>query len=209
MNPKMSLFVGSITAGGVGITLTAASHVIFAELDWVPGNVSQAEDRLHRIGQKDSVLVQHLVLEDSLDAHMAKVIVRKQEVIEKALDKEAIAAPREKKSLVTMSNPSKESSIEKAYKAPPKKNLTSAPTWYSSSDVLEALKILAERCDGARSLDGNGFNKFDTQFGKDLASRNFLTPGQVEAGFKLVRKYRKQLPDRVQEKLNLVQKAGV
>jgi SNF2 family DNA or RNA helicase len=203
MNPKIKLFIGSITAAGVGITLTAASHVIFAELDWVPGNVSQAEDRLHRIGQKDCVLVQHLVLEESLDAHMAKVIVKKQEVIEKALDKESIAVPREKKSLVTMSNPKKEDWVEKAYKAPPKKSPTTV-AWYSSSDVLEALKFLADRCDGARSMDGHGFNKFDTAFGKDLAARNFLTPGQVEAGVKLVRKYRKQLPERLREKLDPV-----
>jgi SNF2 family DNA or RNA helicase len=68
------------------LTLTAASHVVFAELDWVPGNVSQAEDRLHRIGQRDSVLVQHLVFDDSVDSRMAHVIVEKQAVIDQALD---------------------------------------------------------------------------------------------------------------------------
>jgi SWI/SNF-related matrix-associated actin-dependent regulator 1 of chromatin subfamily A len=85
-DPTCALFIGSITAAGFGLTLTAASHVVFAELDWVPANMTQAEDRTHRIGQKDSVLVQHLVLEDSLDASMVRTLLKKQEVIDAAVD---------------------------------------------------------------------------------------------------------------------------
>lgn len=83
-DPKVRVIIGSIGAMGVGWTLTAASYVAFAELDWVPGNISQAEDRLHRIGQHDSVLVQHLMLNGSMDGRMAKTIVSKQRVIERA-----------------------------------------------------------------------------------------------------------------------------
>ncbi len=85
-NPAVKVFVGSIQAAGVGITLTAASTAVFAELDWTPGNITQAEDRLHRIGQQDSVNIIHLVLGDSLDANMAKLLVRKQAVIDEALN---------------------------------------------------------------------------------------------------------------------------
>ncbi len=85
-DPTCEVFIGSIMAAGVGLTLTAASHVIFAELDWVPGNMAQAEDRCHRIGQQESVLVQHLVFEGSLDATMARTLVEKQRVIDQALD---------------------------------------------------------------------------------------------------------------------------
>jgi SWI/SNF-related matrix-associated actin-dependent regulator 1 of chromatin subfamily A len=79
-DPKARVFLGGITVAGLGITLTASSHVVFAELDWVPGNLSQAEDRCHRIGQASSVLVEHVVLDKSLDALMAQVVLGKQKV---------------------------------------------------------------------------------------------------------------------------------
>ncbi len=85
-DPRCRVFIGSIGAAGVGITLTASSHVIFCELDPVPGRMSQAEDRAHRIGQKHCVLVQHLVYDKSLCARMAKILVKKQDVINKVLD---------------------------------------------------------------------------------------------------------------------------
>ena len=87
-DPEIRFFIGSIQAAGVGLTLTASSHVIFAELDWVPSNIMQAEDRCHRIGQKNSVLIQHIVFDGSVDANMAKKIVDKQEIIDQALNNE-------------------------------------------------------------------------------------------------------------------------
>lgn len=78
-------FVGQITAAGTGITLTAASTVLFAEIDWVPGNMTQAEDRCHRIGQSDPVRVIHVTLKDSVDARIIQALVRKQEIIEKVM----------------------------------------------------------------------------------------------------------------------------
>ena len=85
-DPGVTVFIGNILAAGVGLTLTASAHVIFCELDWRPGMVSQAEDRAHRIGQRNSVLVQHIVFEDSIDAVMAQRIILKQEIIDRALD---------------------------------------------------------------------------------------------------------------------------
>lgn len=83
---EVRVFVGSLRAAGVGLTLTAASHVIFAELDWVPAIITQAEDRAHRMGQKDSVLVEHLVAARSLDARMARTLVHKQSVLDATID---------------------------------------------------------------------------------------------------------------------------
>ena len=92
-DPACRVFIGSIQAAGVGLTLTAAALVVFAELSWVPGEVSQAEDRLHRIGQRNSVLVQHLVFDDSVDSRMAHMIIEKQAVIDAALDENGAALP--------------------------------------------------------------------------------------------------------------------
>ncbi len=85
-DPDCKLFIGNIKAAGVGITLTASDHCVFGEISQVPVELSQAEDRLHRIGQKNGVLVQHLVLESSLDATMAKTLIEKQGVLHEALD---------------------------------------------------------------------------------------------------------------------------
>lgn len=85
-DPTCRIAVGNYGPMGTGWTLTAASRVVAGELDWVPGNMTQAEDRAHRIGQHDMVLVEHLVLEGSLAAYMAQKVVEKQAVQTAALD---------------------------------------------------------------------------------------------------------------------------
>lgn len=80
------VFLGGIRAAGLGITLTAAGVVVFVELDWTPAAMMQAEDRLHRIGQVNPVLVQHLVIDGSIDAKMAGILIDKQAMMDQALD---------------------------------------------------------------------------------------------------------------------------
>ncbi len=71
------VFILNIVAGGVGFTLTKASRVLFVEYSWVDGDNSQASDRAHRIGQTSSVLVQYVVLKDSIDARRMEVLLNK------------------------------------------------------------------------------------------------------------------------------------
>lgn len=87
---KVDVFLGGIIPAGVGLTLTAADTVVFCELDWVPGNMTQAEDRAHRMGQLLTVWILHMVMEGSLDEYIAKKLIQKQETIEKALDAKSL-----------------------------------------------------------------------------------------------------------------------
>jgi len=66
-----------ITACGQGLTLTAASTVVFAEMYWVPGQMIQAEDRVHRIGQRQHVYVHYCIAEGTLDERMFCLLNRK------------------------------------------------------------------------------------------------------------------------------------
>lgn len=85
---RIQIFFGQIQAAGIGITLTAASLEIFAETDWVPANITQAEDRCWRIGQKNNVLIRHVVLKGSLSERMIHKVIAKQEIADKTLNKE-------------------------------------------------------------------------------------------------------------------------
>lgn len=86
---KYQVFLGGLKPCGVGLTLTKACCVAFCELDWLPGAMTQAEDRAHRIGQLNMVLVLHMVMEGSLDEYMAKRLIEKQELIERTLDSQS------------------------------------------------------------------------------------------------------------------------
>jgi SWI/SNF-related matrix-associated actin-dependent regulator 1 of chromatin subfamily A len=76
-NPTVTVALCNLIAGGVGLNLTAATHVIFQDLDWVPANHLQAEDRCYRIGQDKQVTVEYLLAKGTLDAYIARLLEAK------------------------------------------------------------------------------------------------------------------------------------
>ena len=83
---ESKLMIAGIRAGNVGINLTRAKYVIFAELDWSPAIHRQAEDRLHRIGQKNTVFAYYLIGSGTLDDHVANILVDKSYEIDQIMD---------------------------------------------------------------------------------------------------------------------------
>lgn len=187
------IFFGGIRSTGEGLTLTAATHVIFHEFDWVPSKMVQCEDRAHRIGQKDNVTVEVCVVNGTIDARMAKTCVDKANLAEAALDaglkEELIEAPapmvRDWKPLVTSRK-----EVE---------GLAILVTEDQRAIVHEGLRTLAGLCDGAHKIDECGFNKMDSAIGKKLAFLPRLSDRQTVLGARLVNRYRRQLGSGIAE----------
>uniref|UniRef100_A0A671VIF1 Helicase like transcription factor n=1 Tax=Sparus aurata TaxID=8175 RepID=A0A671VIF1_SPAAU len=74
----------SLKAGGVGLNLTAASHVFLMDPAWNPATEEQCIDRCHRLGQKRKVVVTKFIVKDSVEEKMVEIQRGKQDLVEKA-----------------------------------------------------------------------------------------------------------------------------
>jgi plasmid stabilization system protein ParE len=79
--PGNQLIVCSIEVAGQGLTLTRSSNVVFLELDWTPAKHDQAEDRCHRIGQRDAVNASYLLAAETVDETISALLEQKRAVI--------------------------------------------------------------------------------------------------------------------------------
>jgi non-specific serine/threonine protein kinase len=91
-------FVLSIKAGGTGLNLTAASHVIHFDRWWNPAVENQATDRAFRIGQKNNVMVHKFITSGTLEEKIDHLLTEKQQTADQILEGGA------EKSLTEMSN---------------------------------------------------------------------------------------------------------
>jgi len=98
---SIKCILATIGAGGEGITLTASHTVVFTDHHWNPAVNWQAEDRLHRISQKNAVLVIDLFCQGTVEEHVTKVIRRKEKMIDaivsKDMTKEVVESMRQKR----------------------------------------------------------------------------------------------------------------
>ncbi len=80
------LIVCATRVAAQGITLTRASNVAFLELEWTPAMHDQAEDRCHRIGQRDAVTAWYLLAANTIDETMARLIQDKRATVAAVTD---------------------------------------------------------------------------------------------------------------------------
>ena len=85
-DPNVQVIVGTIGAMGTGLTLTAASNVIFLDEPWTMAEKQQAEDRAHRIGTKKAVNVITLITKNTVDEYVHDIVNTKGQMAEVIVD---------------------------------------------------------------------------------------------------------------------------
>jgi len=222
----IKVFIGT-SAAYTGITLTEANVVVFVELQFVPSEMLQGEDRAHRIGQRKNVLVQHLVYADSIDAKISRMFVEKMEVITSALDlyskigvpakdipkggvdPEDIVKKIEVAGIQATSTYEQEEgsaiSSSKDYEEKPKAKTVATKTYTDEQKQIahSALNYLATICDGAQEKDGMGFNKPNSYPGKALASQPYLEDNDMDIALPILNTHRRQLDNHTRDVLGL------
>ena len=87
-DPNVMIFIGNIIAAGVGITLTSSRVVIFNNFSYVPGDNSQFQDRVHRIGQTRDVHIFYQFFKDTQYEKMWNTVISKSVIINQVIKKE-------------------------------------------------------------------------------------------------------------------------
>lgn len=227
---SVKVFIGS-SAAYTGITLTAANVVIFVELQFVPSEMLQGEDRAHRIGQRKNVLVQHLVYANSIDAKISKMFVDKMDVITSALDlysklgipakdipkggidpdeivkKVEVAGIQATATIdVAADELGEKTKIEDEDIVKPSKTKTVAVKTYTDEQknvAYNSIQYLYSVCDGAQTKDGMGFSVKTLHDGNVLASLDEFSDYDMEIAMPVLNWHRRQLNKYARDVLGL------
>lgn len=91
-DPSCKLFIGTLGACREGLTLTAASYCFFIDEEWSEAYNTQAEDRLYRIGQKQTVNIYRYRCMNSIDEYVGEILLKKQRYFDKLVNGQDIFA---------------------------------------------------------------------------------------------------------------------
>lgn len=210
----------TIGAGGVGLTLTRGSNILFVDLAWKPSMNIQSEDRLHRIGTKaNKILIKRLCSNHPLDLHIQKLLAWKVELAYRSLEVDLQFNPTNTQKNITLVEETdeelqarmqlvedtveRESAIQKLNRVLERESvkvshIPEPKLTQSKKEILkEALSYMMGRCDGAIERDGMGFNKPDA-----LMCRWIIASGlrdEDDQSFRVLERilcrYRRQLND--------------
>lgn len=86
LSSKVRLFFGNVKAAGEGITLTAASDLVYLDFPWTPGDLIQGSDRVHRISQKEKVMIYYLAAKDTIEEKLMRILHTKAKTLASVLD---------------------------------------------------------------------------------------------------------------------------
>lgn len=182
---KLRLLVCQLDTIGFSIK---AAHAIAVELSWVPSTLSQWEFRCRGIGrgiEGQPLLVQHLVLEGSLDKRMADVLVEKQDVADRALDRESVD-----EMLADPVTPDREKMATQGVTV---KDITKLAEKMSAEDILAVhygFQLLAGTHKDSKLLDGQTFRAIDAPLGKIFAAKKKLSPREAALGKRFISRYK-------------------
>jgi SWI/SNF-related matrix-associated actin-dependent regulator 1 of chromatin subfamily A len=100
-NEKINIFFGGTQSAGIGITLTAATNVLFIDYSWTPADHAQAIDRIHRPGQKAAyVTIYNLYAKGTIDEYMTKTLERKQILFDRLIEGKQTSKRSTNKSMI-------------------------------------------------------------------------------------------------------------
>lgn len=85
-DPDIQVFVGQIATAGLGITLTAASTMVFYSLDYNMANFEQAKARIHRVGQRKNCTYIYLAAKGTVDEKVLKALQSKADLARMLVD---------------------------------------------------------------------------------------------------------------------------
>ena len=211
----------TIAAGGVGITLTHASNMLFVDLDWVPSKNAQAVDRIRRLGQSaNSIQIIRMASDHPVDRRVQQILAQKMDLINRAIEGEIKYQRKEDTGIKTESQEDFDARMAVIKAAAQKverqqaKDRFNKGLWLQGErakaakspeisltpkvavTLRDALSFMLNNCDGAQARDNVGFNKPDAGRARILVTTGLTTDAELRTAERMLSRYRRQLAEK-------------